>query len=389
MRPMAKTKTKKVLDSKLNQEKALGPGKDKPQKFITESSSQSKNPQPQKAKRIAWWLVATGILLAIIIGASLTAWWYATAFERTAGVPLASLISEVRSQSKNPFEQQDRVTILLLGLDEVRNRQEGSLLTDTMMLISINQSGQITLVSIPRDLWIDELKTKINALYYYGEINDQTTGVDLIKSVTNEITGIQIDYTILIGLDLVKKFIDALGGIMVNVERSFEDHKFPRDDVDLSSDDPDLLYETISFEAGDQWFDGDTALKFIRSRNSEDLTEGTDIARSLRQQRVIHSLLTTLKSPSLLLKPEVLGKLYFVWSEDIQTDLTDAHIYGLLRNMTSSNLNINAQSIPITQEDELGILYHPPVSKHGQWVYEPVDPSWQELQNWFETAFAD
>src|SRR5688572_13777546 len=64
--------------------------------------------------------------------------------------------------------QNDRTNILLLGMGGAEH--EAGDLTDSMTLISYHfPTRSITLVSLPRDLWVDSLKAKINTAYYYGE----------------------------------------------------------------------------------------------------------------------------------------------------------------------------------------------------------------------------
>ena len=62
-----------------------------------------------------------------------------------------------------------RTNFLILGI-RGENPSEVADLTDTIILASYShQQEQLTLLSIPRDLWVNSLKTKINAVYHYGQ----------------------------------------------------------------------------------------------------------------------------------------------------------------------------------------------------------------------------
>ena len=94
------------------------------------------------------------------------------------------------------------LTFLILGLDQSHNQRETSLLTDSMIVAHYEPTlNQITLTSLPRDLWIESLQTRINALYYYGQQANPEEGMALVRSVVNEITGYSVDHYVLITMD--------------------------------------------------------------------------------------------------------------------------------------------------------------------------------------------
>src|SRR4030042_1697013 len=149
------------------------------------------------------------------------------------------------------------MTIAILGLDIVQNRGDDPALTDTMIVARIRNDGQIWLVSLPRDLWVDSVKTKINALYSLGEESQKGGGELLVKRVLGEVTGMPIDYVLVLEVKSLAAVVDALGGIELDVPRSFTDDMYPREDADLSSNDPKQLYETFTVTAGKQTFNGE------------------------------------------------------------------------------------------------------------------------------------
>lgn len=355
--------------------------KDKPPQMI-----EPKPDNPVKLNKLPSlpYLILSAFLipLALII---LSLSWYSLNFNRYSDRSFFTLVPELAKGFKMPFfNSTETVSYLILGLDELGEYRSDSMLTDTIMVVSFNRSGQAVILSLPRDLWIDDLKTKINSLYYYGEISPETTGEILVSGVVAEITGLTIDKTITLKLESVRDLIDAQGGIDIEVTQGFTDPKFPREDVDPATPDEDLLYETITFTTGVQHFDGTTALKYIRSRNSPDLTQGTDIARMLRQQQVFTRLITTLTDPKLYLNPKTAGRLYRVYDQHFINDFSVAEIVSISRYYLKEKPQLVSAHLPVTGDEQTGLIINPPVDKYGQWVFEPVDPTWQATQQWIK-----
>ena len=171
-----------------------------------------------------------------------------------------------------------RVNLLFLGIPG--EGYIGENMTDTIIIVNSGTKGENPIgISIPRDLLVkapsQDYYTKINALYGLGK--DKEQGVELIKSAIKEVAGLDIDYFIVFDLEGVKNIIDSLGGIDVVVEKDIYDPNFPA---------PYNSYETFSLKRGVHHLDGETALKYLRSRNAP---EG-DFSRIKRQQEVINIL---------------------------------------------------------------------------------------------------
>lgn len=333
---------------------------------------------------ICIWTIVS--LLALLLIASGYALAQIRQFEHTSGIQAATLFqSALAARKTNLFAEKNELTILVLGLDSTHNRQSLMTMTDTIMLVRINNSGKTTLLPLPRDLWIEGLKTKINALHYYGQESNETTGVELLNKIIFEIAGITSDHYLVIDIDHLEEIIDAIGGIDVLVERSFVDEKYPVERMSESTDQP-LLYQTVSFTQGNNHFNGEKALQYMRSRQSIDVIEGTDQARSKRQQKVIEALVNKISNDRSIITPQALGKLLAQWNKlDTNIDLTTIFAIGL--HSLRAPISFSALSIPIADKQNAGILTNPPVSKHNQWVWEPVDPTWNEFKQWIAQHF--
>lgn len=169
----------------------------------------------------------------------------------------------------------ERLNVLLLGLRGV-NDPNGGLLTDTMMVASINlKSGGVALISIPRDLYVEmpnhDYKRKINEAYVLGieDRKDWKAGLEYAKKAVSNVTGLDIHYAVSVDFNAFKEIIDILGGVTITLDRPFSE---------LGQFEEGPIY----LPAGKQTIDGDTALLFSRARFSS-----SDFDRAKRQQQVL------------------------------------------------------------------------------------------------------
>ena len=204
----------------------------------------------------------------------------------------------------------------------------------------------------------------------------------LLATVVEEISGVKIAYVLMLSLDAVQELIDVLGGIDVVVERSFTDELYPRDDVDPSIGDPELLYKTVSFTEGLNHFDGETAVIFMRSRQSKDEVEGSDEGRRARQQLIIRSLLGAVRDSQAWFDPVKTGQLYRLWKTHMEKDLPLINMAQIAVHMETLDVRIKSYHMPIQTNDDEGILIINPKNAMDQWVYEPVDPTFTQMKEW-------
>ena len=271
-----------------------------------------------------------------------------------------------------------RTNFLILGREgpstgSGQNRA-GTDLTDTMILVSVHQSGDTVLLSIPRDMWIPSLRAKINTAYYYGEQRQPGSGgIVLAKAAVEEVIGQPVHYAVVIDFLGFEKMIDLLGGVDIDVERSFVDHKFPLagKENDECDGDPQFLcrYETIQFFAGRQHMDGRMALKYVRSRQAEG-DEGTDFARSRRQEKLVLAIRSKLLSRPVITNLKLLRALYQQMAQSVVTDMT-SQIYPALAKVGLRAIKHPMRTGTLTEPDW---VYHPQVTaaQDWQWVLLPA-----------------
>jgi len=303
--------------------------------------------------------------------------------KRLIQIPVAVVsVFNPRLTSLDSFRS--RTNILLLGVGG--GDHPGADLTDSIMLISTHiDSGDTVLLSLPRDIWVESLKGKLNSIYRLGESKKPGAGLTLVKSAASEIINQPIHSAVLLDFSGFEKAIDVIGGITVNIPRGFLDPKYPipgKETVQPESE----RYQNLTFEAGIQHMDGATALKYVRSRHAEG-EEGTDYARSQRQQRVALALKDKLLSVKILFNPSQLRQLYKIFTESVITDLsskTYPDIFKLILRADKDNIRTGILDQGSEIEEIPPLLYNPPISLYGQWILLPINNDWQSIHTYVE-----
>lgn len=198
-------------------------------------------------------------------------------------------------------------------------------LADTIILANIVPATQkIVLISIPRDLYYNG--RKINSLY-------SNYGISELQRAVNEITGIYPDKFIVFNFTSFIDIIDFLGGVTVDVQNRLEDNAYPG---------PDNSYTTVIFEKGSQKMDGQTALKYARSRKST-----SDFNRAERQQQIISAVRKEAMELDLLYKMDLATKIYAKVINEIETNI--GLFDGLAIVQDCQNYEINTENVLSTQ----------------------------------------
>lgn len=261
-------------------------------------------------------------------------------------------------------KEKTEYNILLLGyggIDKNGKPHDGPYLTDSLMVAHVDIiKNTVSLISLPRDLWVKlptkskaVFHSKINSLYQislnptnYPDafINKPGTPL-LLADAIKTITGLQIDNYIAVDFAGFEKAIDSLGGVDVDVQKTFDDYEYPLAEKEnelcdkekefeqikkfmepgfdeeekkkLFAEKPELekffkditedpkeafpcRYEHLHFDKGMTHMDGATALKYVRSRHS--LQDGSDFGRAARQQQFVRAVKNKLISVGMVTK---------------------------------------------------------------------------------------
>jgi len=303
----------------------------------------------------------------------------------------AMLVNFLQSPEENLQYFSGRTNVLLLGISG--GDHDGADLTDTVIFASIDiKNGDTVMVSIPRDIWLQDLQAKVNTAYYYGEEKQKGGGFSLARDSVYQITNQPINYTFLVDFQGFVKAIDLVGGIEMVVDKAFDDYQYPipGKENDNCNADKELKcrYEHVHFNSGKQLMDGATALKFVRSRHAEG-DEGTDFARSVRQQKVIAALKDKLISIQFWLSVQKWGELLNIFQTYVKanptlSDKETASFANLMLRFVRQKSVIRTLALDQGTEESPGFLVSPAIEKYGQWVLVPRTGNWQEIQEYFK-----
>ncbi|MEA3310544.1 MAG: LCP family protein [Chloroflexota bacterium] len=279
-------------------------------------------------------LILTGLLLVVFLGVGFMAARFLFSWTRArisdAGViPGVSASTETSEHVERRLGQviptwvsNDRVTILVLGIDE-RQQESGPFRTDTIMLVTLDPTTlQAGVLSIPRDLWVPipgyaEDGNRINTAHFLGDLYDHPGGGPALAMETVQYNfGVPVDYYVRLNFQGFIKLVDLVGGVDIDVEQTLHDTAYPTSDYGI---------EVLHIEAGPHHFDGEMALKYARTRH------GTgDFDRARRQQQVMVALLERVTSLQML--PQLARKapqIFTTLEESVSTDMQLDEILAL------------------------------------------------------------
>jgi LCP family protein required for cell wall assembly len=323
---------------------------------------------PRKRRRKKGCLISLLTTLAILI---LLFVFLFVSFQKVLAFGRAISPQDPLSTQTNYMGGSSRVNILLMGYGGAGH--DGAYLTDSMVIMSlIPSSHHTTLISVPRDLWVQNPPnsgnyTKINAVYPVaaGDSNQNPiAGGNAAAQKVSLVTGLQINYWMTINFAGFKDFIDAIGGIDVNVPDSFT-AKYP------ANDDPSINpnWITVTFAKGQQHMDGARAIIYARARYVLDNpAEGSDFARSQRQQIIMKAALSKMKSwqtwPQIFNAMDKLQKTIYtnlsladLAEFALKMDLNDAHHVGLSNdNVLTDATSSDGQSILLPQNGDWSLI---------------------------------
>ena len=340
-----------------------------------------KTPNFGKFKPLGFILIFLVVVFTIFSfsGGKSSTWFY--------NLPIISQIKHLveSADTKLKGESDDRINILLLGIGG--KNHDGGLLTDTIILASLKPSEhKLSLLSIPRDLAVPIENMgwrKINSVNAYAEMNTPGSGGLAISQTVSDLFQIPIDYYLTVDFTGFEKIIDDLGGIKVDVENTFDDYKYP---ILGSEDAPwDQRWEYLHIEKGEQTMDGSLALKYVRSRHALGV-EGSDFARSRRQQKVLEAVKEKVMSLNVLFKPAMISKIISDINENYSTNLKIWEIvklWGLTKNIKSENILSR-----VLDNSPSGLLVDT-VGLDGASLLSPRSGDFSEIKYLVNNIFAD
>lgn len=197
----------------------------------------------------------------------------------------------------------------------------GSMRTDTIMLLHIPLTGKATLVSLPRDSYVNIPgygMDKINAAFTFG-------GPQLLTQTVEEATGLRIKHYAEIGMGGLANVVDAVSGIEVCPKEPIQD---PLAHLDI--------------QAGCQKVDGPTALGYVRTR----ATAMGDLDRVQRQREFFAALVKKVSSAGTLANPFRLLPTITTVTGSFTVGEKD-HVWNLARVALAMRSGVTTETVPV------------------------------------------
>src|SRR5690606_20544826 len=222
-----------------------------------------------------------------------------------------------------------------LSDDDMQNlrtgRAEGKR-TDTIMVLYVPEDGKPTILSVPRDSYVDipEIgENKINAAF----AEDLGGGPSTLVQSFEQASGVHIDHYVEIGFAGFVDIVDAVGGVEMCPKEPMED---PKAGLDI--------------EAGCQEMDGATALGYVRTRASA----RADLDRIQRQREFFSALISKATDTSTLINPFRSVPLVSEGTETFDVD-EDDHLIDLAQMALAMRDKPTTSSIPVGSTPTLAV----------------------------------
>ncbi len=235
------------------------------------------------------------------------------------------------------------ISVLVLGTD---GESETSDETDALLFFYLDaETERAFLLSIPRDLYVEvhgHGQVRAGSIYGLGERDEDTSGLALAQETVSATLGLPVQHAALVRLEGFASLIDAIGGLDVVVPHPIEDLTYPDDHGG---------YDPLLIPAGEQHFDGETALRYARTR----VVPAPGFDRAFRQQQLIlaaHDRVTRLD-----LLPGLIAQAPTLWAAiagGFETDLSLSDVIDLALLATS----LTADDITTATLDECCTVQH-------------------------------
>ena len=315
------------------------------------------------------------VIAIIVLLVALGAYVAIKAFIASSNVLQGSLFDIFQSRPLK-MDENGRSNVLVFGTSEDDPGHEAAYLTDSIMVISIDQNKKDAfMMSIPRDLIVDYgeacfagYQGKINALYgcYSEEGKNEKDGAAALKKKVGEILGLDIQYYSHVNYTVVRDTVKALGSIDVTIEskdpRGIMDSNFDWKckDGDAYASQATILKNCppsghfIDFPNGKVTLDPEHALYLAQARGAAAPTYGlerSNFDREVNQQKIVKAIREKAASAGTLTDVGKVTGLIDALGNNLRTDFATAEVRTLMdlgQNIPTDKI----QSLSLVKEGE-------------------------------------
>lgn len=288
----------------------------------------------KRKKRKIWKKILLLILIVILIAIG----WFIYKTHKNGG-GLSGMLATAVGHDENTKKNLEEIKVLILGISTDLDSE----LTDTIMVASYNPNTQkANLLSIPRDTFTGKYTSKATAFQKINCLYNISRNPQKTLDAVNEITGLNLEYYVLVRTEALIKLVDAIGGVEFNV--------------------PINMYYTdksqnlvIDLDEGTQILNGDKAEQLLRFRHNNDGTSypieygDNDLGRMRTQREFITETLKQTLKPSNIFK---IGELLDIANENVETNLELSFIKDYIPYAVEfSTDNMTTATLPGTTPD--------------------------------------
>ena len=332
-------------------------------KFFLRKIRQKK--EKSKKSKLKILFVFIFIIFAVLVG-----FFWTISKNLSAGKKIFFALGAELPRDKNNF-----FNILLLGVGGAEmHAEKGHKLTDAILIASVDIDGKnLVMLSVPRDFYVetDFSSGRINEVVrdssaiFLSNLKNRPENIEKMKKLSGEelkkfiwgleekcdemargvlrkkieeIFQIEIHRVAQINFSGFKETVDVIGGIDVLVEKKIDDPYYP---------DEEWGFSPFFLPVGDSHLNGETALKFVRSRH-----DSSDFDRAKRQQKVLTAIKEKASQINILRSPTKIKEILNILRENFLTNLSWREIISLAEfadslpreNIFSYNLNDDPSS---------------------------------------------
>ena len=284
-------------------------------------------------------------------------------------------ILDLFQQQELKKDQYGRSNVLIVGTTEDDPNHDGGDLTDSMMILSVDQAKKDAyMFSIPRDLYVkfagrtcnSGTAGKINEYFSCSAEGDgeqvEKQRMDAIRSFVGDIVGMDIQYVLHVNTLVIRDAVNAVGGVTVNVQS-----RDPRGVLDGSLDwmcthnNPSADEQRrrcptghyIDFKNGPTDMDGDKAMWFSRARGVAPPTYGleqSNFDREKNQQLVLMALKSKALSTGTLTDFGKITSLLDAMGKNLRTNIDTKEIRTIM-NLASEIKETDVHRLAFVDEE--------------------------------------
>lgn len=321
----------------------------------------------KKKKHIVRKVLIVLVLLLIAAGVGVYFYFNDTVAKVTDG---GSLLGLIFSDPDTPLKQDDngRTNMIIFGTEGYSMddpNYDGGFLTDSMMLLSINQeTGDAKAVSLPRDLKASFTCTgtgKFNEIYYceYSKSKNEQAAAQKLADAFKEVLGVDVHYKIHANWDAVVKIVDAIGGI--DVVFTYKGQGWDGDEVTIETTSKKGLADRnsrgktyLNYPNGQVvHLNGTQALAVARVRNAYGGwgAANGNFNREVFQQRILEAIIKKAKANNVVSDIGAVMQIKSAVGDNLRTDFKDTEIKTALKVASSVDMK-NLESISLYSTDD-------------------------------------